>query len=100
MHKHGTHLKSVVNRAAGGSEVMYDGAFSFEFQTVYDTPLQLNPGDTVTTTCTYENTSDHQVLFGQSTEMEMCFNFTYAWPAHALDHPGGAIGSSPNSCFY
>jgi hypothetical protein len=100
MHKYGTHLKSVVNRAGGASEVMYDGAFNFEFQTVYDTPILLHPGDTVTTTCTYMNTSSRVVNFGQSTEMEMCFNFTYAWPAHALDHPGGAIGSSPNSCFH
>jgi cytochrome c553 len=100
MHKAGTHLKSVVNRAAGGSEVMYEGPFSFEFQTVYDTPLKLLPGDTVTTTCTYQNSTNLPINFGQSTTAEMCFNFTYAWPAHALDHPGGAIGSSPNSCFH
>ena len=100
MHKAGTHLKSIVNRAAGGSEVMYDGPFNFEFQTVYDTPIKLMPGDTVTTTCTYLNPTNLPINFGQSTTAEMCFNFTYAWPAHALDNPGGALGSSPNSCFH
>lgn len=100
MHKAGTHLKSIVNRAAGGTEVMYDGPFNFEFQTVYDTPIKLFPGDTVTTTCTFQNMTDLPIGFGQSTTAEMCFNFTYAWPAHALDHPGGALGSSPNSCFH
>lgn len=99
MHKRGTHLKSIVNRAGGGTEVMYDGAFNFEFQVIYDTPVLLNPGDTVTTTCTFDNTSDREINFGASTEMEMCFNFTYAWPAHALDNPGGAIGESLNACF-
>lgn len=99
MHKLGSHLKSVVNRKGGTSEVMYDGAFSFEFQVLYDTPVLLNPGDTVTTTCTYENKTDREINFGASTQMEMCFNFTYAWPAHALDNPGGAIGESLNACF-
>jgi hypothetical protein len=99
MHKRGTHLKSVVNRAGGATEVMYDGAFNFEFQVLYDTPIQLMPGDTVTTTCTYMNDSDRVINFGASTEMEMCFNFTYAWPAHALDNQSPAIGASPNSCF-
>ena len=100
MHKAGTHLKSIVNRAAGGTEVMYDGAFNFDFQTVYDTPIKLMPGDTVTTTCTFQNSTNLPINFGQSTTAEMCFNFTYAWPAHALDNPGGAIGASPNSCFH
>jgi hypothetical protein len=99
MHKLGTHLKSVVNRAAGGTETLYDGAFNFEFQVVYDTPMQLMPGDTITTTCMFNNTTDRQIAFGASTQMEMCFNFTYAWPAHALDNPAAAIGASPNSCF-
>jgi len=100
MHKLGTHMKSVVNRAGGAKETLYDGDFSFEFQVVHDTPLKLMPGDTITTTCTFNNTTPGHVSFGQSTNMEMCFNFAYAWPAHALDHPGGAIGSSPNSCLH
>ena len=100
MHKLGTHLKSVVNRKGGMQEVLYDGDFNFEFQVVHDSPMLLNPGDTVTTTCSFDNTTNGLVTFGQSTTMEMCFNFAYAWPAHALDNPGGAIGSSPNSCLH
>jgi hypothetical protein len=100
MHKLGNHLKSVINRADGTSEVMYDGDFNFEFQVVYDSPALLNPGDTVTTTCDYKNTTNREITFGSSTELEMCFNFTYAWPAHALDNPGGALLSSSNSCFH
>lgn len=100
MHKLGNHLKSIVNRAQGGTEIMYDGEFSFDYQVLYDSPMLLYPGDTVTTTCTFENTNDFEVNFGASTTMEMCFNFTYAWPAHALDNPGGALLSSTNSCFH
>jgi len=99
MHKTGTHLKSVVNRADGKSDVMYDGDFSFNFQVLYDTPVLLNPGDTVTTTCTFNNPENREVAFGASTQQEMCFNFTYAWPAHALDNQSSMIGASLNSCW-
>jgi hypothetical protein len=100
MHKLGKHLKSVVQRASGAQEMLWDGDFSFDFQVLHDTPLLLNPGDSVTTTCTFDNSTNNQVSFGQSTTMEMCFNFTYAWPAHALDNPGGALGSSTNTCLH
>lgn len=100
MHKLGTHLKSVVNRKAGSTEVMYDGEFNFESQLMHDSPLLLMPGDTVTTTCTFKNTTTLPVGFGPSTGEEMCFNFTYAWPAHALDNPGGVIGGAANTCLF
>lgn len=98
MHKLGHHLKTVVNRAAGGSETMYDGEFNFNFQVLYDTPVMLLPGDSLTTTCSFNNTTDGNVTFGQSTDQEMCYNFTYAWPAHALDNPGAEIGGATNNC--
>jgi hypothetical protein len=98
MHKLGVHMKSVVTRAAGGTDMMYDGDFSFDYQKLYDTPLLLQAGDSVTTTCSYQNTTTATVMFGQSTTQEMCFNFTYAWPAHGLDNPGGALGGASNTC--
>ncbi len=100
MHKLGTHMKSVVMRAAGGQDVMYDGAFDFNAQQVHETPVTLMPGDRVTTTCTFMNTTDLPVLFGQSTTQEMCYNFAYAWPAHALDNPGAEIGGALNNCLH
>jgi hypothetical protein len=99
-HKLGRHLKSVVNRTGGTSDVLYDGDFSFDFQVLHDTPLLLAPGDTVTTTCTYDNTTDGDVSFGQSTTQEMCYNFTYAWPAHALDNAGAELGGATNACLH
>jgi hypothetical protein len=100
MHKLGTQLKTVVTRAAGGSDVLYDGPFNFNFQVLYDTPLKLMPGDTLTTSCVFNNTGDGPVTFGQSTDQEMCYNFTYAWPAHALDNPGAEIGGANNTCLH
>ena len=83
-----------------GCEMMYDGEFNFNFQVLYDTPVMLMPGDSLTTTCTYNNTTDANVAFGQSTNQEMCYNFTYAWPAHALDNPGAEIGGATNTCLH
>jgi len=100
MHKLGTHLKSVVTRAAGAQDVMIDSAFDFNSQTLHDTPVMLMPGDAITTTCTFMNTTDNPVGFGQSTTQEMCYNFTYAWPAHALDNPGAELGGAENTCLH
>ncbi len=100
MHKLGTHLKSVVNRAAGGTEVMFDGPFNFEYQTVHESPIKIMPGDSITTTCTFNNTTAAAVGFGQSTTQEMCYNFTYAWPARALDNPGAELGGASNTCLH
>jgi hypothetical protein len=100
MHKLGNHLKTVVQRAAGGQDLMYDGDFSFQFQVLHDSPLLLQAGDSLTTTCSFQNSTDASVSFGQSTDKEMCFNFTYAWPAHALDNPGAELGGATNACLH
>jgi hypothetical protein len=100
MHRLGRHLTSVVNRTSGVQETLYDGDFTFEYQTVHETPLLLAPGDSITTTCSYENGTPASVGFGQSTAEEMCFNFVYAWPAHALDNPNGSIGEAGNTCLH
>lgn len=100
MHKLGNHLKSVVMRASGSTETLYDGQFDFNAQTLHESPLLLMPGDRVTTTCTFMNTTDFPVTFGQSTSQEMCYNFVYAWPAHALDNPGAELGGATNNCLH
>jgi hypothetical protein len=98
MHKLGIHMKSVVTHAAGAQEVMWDGPFSFDNQALHDTPVLLMAGDSVATTCTFMNTTDNPVMFGQSTTQEMCYNFTYAWPAHSLDNAGAELGGAENTC--
>jgi hypothetical protein len=87
MHKTGTRMSTVINRVAGGQELLIDKPFSFASQLSYDTPAMLNPGDTLQTTCYYDNTTSGSIGFGPSTTQEMCYDFLYAYPAHALDHP-------------
>lgn len=80
MHLQGRHMKTVVNRAGGTSEVLIDSAFDFNTQVSYPTPMVINPGDTLTTTCTYATPTP----FGQKTNEEMCYNFVVAYPAGQL----------------
>jgi hypothetical protein len=100
MHKSGRHMSSIVHRTSGEQEVLHDADFSFSHQVTHDTPMLLRSGDSITTTCTYENTTDQPVGFGLGSDKEMCYNFVYAWPAHALDHPGADAGESLSSCLH
>jgi hypothetical protein len=85
MHKLGTHMKVTINRQNGTKELLHDKAFSFNKQIQYDKgDIILKPGDTMTTTCTYDNDNTTPVTFGEKTSDEMCFGFITAWPAGAL----------------
>jgi hypothetical protein len=80
MHLQGRHMKTVINRKDGTSEVLIDKPFDFNTQIAYPTPAVINPGDTLSTTCTYATPTP----FGQGTNEEMCYNFVTAYPAGGL----------------
>jgi len=80
MHLQGRHMKTVINRKDGTSEVLIDKPFDFNTQIAYPTPAVINPGDTLATTCTYATPTP----FGQGTNEEMCYNFVMAYPAGGL----------------
>ncbi|MET0593821.1 MAG: hypothetical protein ABW133_14050 [Polyangiaceae bacterium] len=87
MHKLGTRMSTMITRANGAQEMLIDQPFNFASQVSYQTPAVLNPGDTLLTTCSYDNTTTGSVGFGPATTQEMCYDFLYAYPAHALDNP-------------
>lgn len=80
MHVQGRHMKTIINRAGGGTEVLVDEPFDFNTQISYKTPAVIKKGDTLTTTCTYATPTP----FGQGTNEEMCYNFVMAYPAGGL----------------
>jgi hypothetical protein len=90
MHQIGVHAKLVLNRKDGTKVALHDAPFAFADQQSYPLDVIVNPGDTLTTTCSYNNTTNGLVTFGPATENEMCYNFTTAWPA-------GALSSGPNN---
>jgi len=90
MHQLGTHMNIVLNRAGGAKETLHNAPFSFDDQRAYAKDVTVNDGDTITSTCTYNNTTSLPVTFGPNTENEMCYNFITAWPANALSNSAGS----------
>jgi hypothetical protein len=91
MHRTGVSSRIVLNRKAGDSVSLHDRSFSFAEQRIYEMPgygtpdeIIVQPGDTITTTCTYQNDSDETLIAGENTENEMCIAMLFAWPLGQL----------------
>jgi mono/diheme cytochrome c family protein len=89
MHKTGVNGKFEIIRADGKIEVLDDSPFNQEDQTVRPINAVLNRGDKVRTTCTFVNMTTQVKRFGESTEDEMCFNFSRYYPKGALSCRSG-----------
>ena len=92
MHELGTHSTMVINRADGSEEILLDKPFDFNTQVGYETPATLMPGDSISSTCVWNNTSGALTTFGEGTSDEMCYLFTIAYPAGALNTGGDLLG--------
>jgi cytochrome c5 len=85
MHKLGNRMNVSLFRKAGNVEVLHDKPFDFNTQVQYPQPdVVLKAGDTMQTTCYYNNTTEEAVHFGERTQDEMCYGFIVAWPYQAL----------------
>lgn len=96
MHIHGSRMKVVLNRASGMQETLHDQPFDFNYQRGYSHDVWVEPGDTITTTCTY----DAPVTFGEGTGDEMCYWFAMHYPRLALTNgnPVFSLIHGPNTC--
>jgi mono/diheme cytochrome c family protein len=96
MHVAGTHMKTVIHRKGGKDEMLHDEPFDFNDQHHYLKNVVINPGDSLTTECTY----DKPMAFGESTGQEMCYNFTFAYPKGALKDSGawGGVAHGGSAC--
>jgi hypothetical protein len=79
LHQSGRHLKAVIN-GPNGSRILHDKPFDFAYQVTYTTDEVLMPGESITTTCTFSAPN----CAGQSTQQEMCYLFTLAYPKQTL----------------
>jgi hypothetical protein len=82
MHQLGIHATIVAHSSIAGEKVLYDGDYDFNHQYVY--PSELVPiaaGDTVSVECTYLNTTDRTVGWGDSSLAEMCFAGVGVFPS-------------------
>jgi hypothetical protein len=70
MHKHAIHFKAV---ASTGANLYETDNWDSPQEAVYATPLRLNPSDSITFTCTYNNNTGGILTFGESAATnEMC----------------------------
>lgn len=86
MHQLGTSVATTVVSTTGqkadlGTQKNWD----FGNQTWLPIDFVLRPGDTVTTRCAWNNTTDSYVTFGEKTTDEMCYGFVMYYPR--IDHP-------------
>jgi hypothetical protein len=81
-HQTASHLKTEFE-IGGVVTTPYDLPYSFDEQVGQLLPqeVELQPGDKVTTTCTYTNPTGQPITFGESSDSEMCFSAVYYWPA-------------------
>jgi hypothetical protein len=96
MHKLGKRMTLELDRADGTRTTVFDVAFSFDAQQNADARAVLQPGDSLLTTCYYDNTTDFPVTVGNNTTDEMCNNFVVAYPAGALTT--NFLSLTKNSC--
>jgi len=81
-HQLGTHHKVTITRGAAET-VLHDGAYDFREQNYYpQVPIfDVMPGDNIKVECTWRNTTNALVRFGESSTQEMCFSGFYRFPA-------------------
>jgi hypothetical protein len=101
MHTIGSNMRTVVNHKGGMDENIFDKPFVFDQQINYmmNPEYKLMPGDSLTTTCTWQNPSPSSVGFGQSTTSEMCYQFTVAYPYGALNNGVPSLIGATNTCW-
>jgi hypothetical protein len=98
MHKLAKHQKFEVIRN-NASNILWDAAYDFNEQKYYapngTTEFQVQAGDQIKVTCSYDNTTGQPVTFGDSSDNEMCFTGMYRYPSlnasltQCTDRPSG-----------
>jgi mono/diheme cytochrome c family protein len=99
MHRIGKHMKTEVVKTDGTRKTLFDEPFSFGNETHYFSSYDLMPGEELVTTCSFDNDNDFGVMFGESSDTEMCYQFTFAYPAHALTNNAPSILGVPDTCW-
>ena len=81
MHQLGRALESHIEKPDGTIVPLANVPnYDFEYQNTYPVLAELDVGDTVRASCTWQNTTSGTVGFGEATNEEMCFNFVSYYP--------------------
>jgi hypothetical protein len=86
MHQLGIHMKVTAQSSIDGERVLHDAPYDFDSQLYYEVdPVRMAKGDTVRFECTWRNTTDRTIKFGDSSLDEMCTAGLYRYPAEGSD---------------
>ncbi len=99
MHVLGRRVEMLVHRTGGAVDRVLDVEFDADRQVAHPLEVTIHPGDRIETRCTYDNTTDWGVPWGPGSGQEMCYVFTLAYPAGALDNPVPSFAGATNTCF-
>jgi hypothetical protein len=80
MHKLGKSMTTELLSGGKSTVIMDQPNYNFEKQGGFTTNVTLNQGDALRTRCTWNNTTDALVPWGESTSDEMCFAFASYYP--------------------
>jgi hypothetical protein len=99
MHRLGKQMSTTIVHMDGTMEKIFDEPFSFGSETHYFKDVEVKPGEKLTTSCTFNNTTDKGVPFGESSDTEMCYQFTFAWPAHSIRNGAASLLGVTDTCW-
>src|SRR5262249_31430303 len=98
MHKLGKAMSTYVSRNGQTLKVVDQPGFDFNSQLGYTTSVDFGAGDTASTRCVWNNTTDQTVKWGENTGDEMCFNFVTYYPKITSGLWSWTIPSALASC--
>ncbi|HKU40877.1 MAG TPA: hypothetical protein VJR89_22100, partial [Polyangiales bacterium] len=99
MHRIGKRMVTKVKKMDGTLETIFDKPFNFGNETHYYVEHKLMPGEQLVTSCTFNNDTDRGIPFGESSDTEMCYQFAFAYPAHALSNGAPSLLGVPDTCW-
>lgn len=80
MHQLGTAISTVLNPSTDAVDLGKHDTWDFDNQPFMPINATIKPGDQIQTTCTWNNTTNSTVRFGEYTDDEMCYSFTMYYP--------------------
>lgn len=82
MHTHGVSQTVTAYPTPDAPIVLADGPYNFtEQRSVWlDTPQVIAAGGSIDVACTYQNDTNSTLIFGESTDNEMCYAGIYHYP--------------------
>lgn len=85
MHRLGREMAFQVGKDEASLADVYRGKYDFDAQELIPQAIPLHAGDYTRVTCSFDNTTDDTIGYGESTNTEMCFFATFIKDGQQLD---------------